>query len=236
MKNRQTNLKVLEQSIVPIYEGKSIQGDCETEQLVNARELYEFIESKQEFSNWIKARIVDVDAIENVDYATFDFFVKREDSNLGTKRTEYMLKIDIAKEMAMLERNPKGKMVRRYFIEAEKRFREEKLSRARSKAERRVFTDVLKEVLPESPNKKWAYKYYTDLVYKIVTGKNAKQLRELYGLSKDSSVREVLSAQELKEVINYERIIESLLEFGQDYEGVKAVLSKPELLNPGKAV
>ncbi|MEN6313263.1 MAG: antA/AntB antirepressor family protein [Clostridiaceae bacterium] len=236
MKNIQANLRVLEQSIVPVYEGKEIQGGCETEQLINARELYEFIESKQEFSNWIKARLNEVDAIENIDYATFDFFVKREDSNLGTKRIDYILKIDIAKEIAMLERNAKGKMVRRYFIEAEKRFREEKLTRARSKAERRIFTDVLKEVLPESPNKKWAYKYFTDLVYKIVTGKNAKQLRELYGLSKDDSVRACLSPQEIKEVMNYERIIESLLEFGQDYEGVKTILSNPNLLNPAKAV
>jgi phage anti-repressor protein len=237
MKNSQTNLKVLEQSIVPIYEGKSVSEACQTEQLVNARELHEFLESGRQFSDWIKDRIQKYEFEENKDYALVS--QNNETKGRGGNRkdvVEYILKLDTAKEIAMVENNPKGRMVRRYFIEAEKRFREEKLSRARSKAERRVFTDVLKEVLPESPNKKWAYKYYTDLVYKIVTGKNAKQLRELYGLSKDSSVREALSAQELKEIINYERIIESLLEFGQDYEGVKAVLSKPELLNPGKAV
>jgi phage anti-repressor protein len=227
---RETDLKVLECSIVPVYEGKSVTGGCETEQLVNARELWEFLESKQEFANWIKNRLEDVDAIESIDYCLFDNFIKN--SGAGRPKIEYLLKIDIAKEMAMLEKNAKGKMVRRYFIEAEKRFREEKLTRARSKAERRLFTDVLKEMLPESPNKKWAYKYYTDLVYKIVTGKNAKQLRELYGLSKDESVRSCLSQVELKEVMNYERIIESLLEFGQNYEGVKEILSKPNLLKP----
>ncbi len=92
----------------------------------------------------------------------------------GSNRIDYIITMDTAKEMAMLERNEMGKMVRRYFIEAEKRYRELKIIRARSKAERRLFTEILKEVLPESPNKKWAYKQFTDLVYKHVTGYNAK--------------------------------------------------------------
>jgi predicted patatin/cPLA2 family phospholipase len=129
----------------------------------------------------------------------------------------------------MVENNDKGRMVRRYFIEAEKRYNDLKLIHARSKAERRLFTDVLKETLPESPNKKWAYKYYTDLVYKIVTGKNAKQLRELYGLSQDDNVRSKLSPQELREVMNFERIIESLLELGHNYDNIKDIVSAPAL-------
>ena len=38
------------------------------EQAVNARELYGFLASKQNFSNWIKSRINKYDFIENVDY------------------------------------------------------------------------------------------------------------------------------------------------------------------------
>jgi phage anti-repressor protein len=231
MKKPENEMKLLEQSIVPIYEGKSITETCQTEQLVNARELHEFLEVRKDFTTWVKDRIDKYGFSENQDYILT--FTKTGERGNVTKH-DYILRLDVAKEIAMVENNDKGKMVRRYFIEAEKRFREEKLTRARSKAERRLFTDVLKEVLPESPNKKWAYKYFTDLVYKIVTGKNAKQLRELHGLSKDDSVRACLSQQEIKEVMNYERIIESLLEFGQDYEGVKTVLSNPSLLNPAK--
>jgi phage anti-repressor protein len=228
MKN-ESELKVLECSIVPVYEGKSVTGGCETEQLINARELHEFLEVGKDFTSWIKDRIEKYGFVENQDYI-LTFTKTGERGNVT--RHDYILRLDVAKEIAMVENNSKGRLVRRYFIEAEKRFREEKLTRARSKAERRLFTDVLKEMLPESPNKKWAYKYYTDLVYKIVTGKNAKQLRELYGLSRDESVRSCLSQVELKEVMNYERIIESLLEFGQNYEGVKEILSKPNLLKP----
>ncbi len=153
----------------------------------------------------------------------------------GSNRIDYIITMDTAKEMAMLERNEMGKMVRRYFIEAEKRYRELKIIRARSKAERRLFTDILKEVLPESPNKKWAYKQFTDLVYKHVTGYNAKQLRELNDKPKDFNVRELLTPQQLREVIRYESIIQGLLQLGQDYQGVKAILDNPVAFLPEKS-
>lgn len=41
----------------------------------------------------------------------------------GTPKKEHIIKLDVAKEMAMLERNEKGKQVRRYFIELEKKYK-----------------------------------------------------------------------------------------------------------------
>jgi len=41
---------------------------------------------------------------------------------------EYLLSIDMAKELSMLERNEKGKQARIYFIECEKRLREQSLN------------------------------------------------------------------------------------------------------------
>ncbi len=40
---------------------------------------------------------------------------------------DYIIKLDTAKEMAMLERNEKGKQVRRYFIQVEKKYKENTL-------------------------------------------------------------------------------------------------------------
>lgn len=85
---------------------------------VNARELHQFLESKQEFANWIKNRIEKYDFVENQDYISFDNVIKRETG--ATTRTEYMLSIDMAKELSMVENNEKGKLARRYFIECEK--------------------------------------------------------------------------------------------------------------------
>lgn len=112
------SLKVLQSGLISIYQNE-VQ-----ERLVNARELHEFLESKQEFSNWIKNRIEKYGFIENDDFTTFDNFIKREGSNLGTKRTEYILKLDTAKEIAMVENNEKGRKIRKYFIEVEKRFKQ----------------------------------------------------------------------------------------------------------------
>ena len=226
-------MRVLEKSIVPIYEKNCIDGSNFHEQVVNARELWRELGSKQDFSTWVKKRLQEVDAEENRDFVLLH--IKMEQVSGAKHLIDYIVTMDTAKEMAMLERNDRGKMVRRYFIEAEKRYRELKIIRARSKAERRLFTDILKEILPESPNKKWRYKQFTDLVYKHVTGYNAKQLREIYGKSKDFNVRELLTPQQLKEVVKYESIIQGLLQFGQDYDGVKAILNDPAAFLPEKS-
>lgn len=86
---------------------------------VNARDLHRVLESKRQFADWIKARIDEVDAIENIDYIVFS--QKNENGN-NKSLIEYILSTDIAKEIAMLERNEIGKKVRRYFIEVEKAY------------------------------------------------------------------------------------------------------------------
>ena len=85
---------------------------------VSARELHTFLESKQEFANWIKNRIEKYGFIENQDFEVFDNFIKNP--NGGRPLTEYALSIDCAKEISMVEGNEKGKQARRYFIECEK--------------------------------------------------------------------------------------------------------------------
>lgn len=85
---------------------------------VNARDLHKALESKQDFSTWIKRRLDETDAVENVDYMVFH--KKMENPDGGRPQIEYILTIDIGKEIAMLERNEIGKKVRRYFIEVQK--------------------------------------------------------------------------------------------------------------------
>ena len=50
-------MKVVEKSIVPIYEKNCIDGTNFHEQVIDARELWKALGSKQEFSTWIKNRI-----------------------------------------------------------------------------------------------------------------------------------------------------------------------------------
>ena len=85
---------------------------------VNARELHAFLESKRDFSTWIKDRITEYEFIENKDFVCT--------TNSGSKgrgghnRIEYFISLDMAKELSMVERNDKGKQARLYFIECER--------------------------------------------------------------------------------------------------------------------
>ena len=66
---------------------------------VNARELHRFLENKDDFSHWMKDRIDQFGFVENQDFSTF-----RENSQKGRPRKEYLVSIDMAKELAELEK------------------------------------------------------------------------------------------------------------------------------------
>ena len=84
---------------------------------VSARELHAFLESKQDFSDWIKNRINKYGFIENQDFEVFHNFM--ENPSGGRPLTEYALSINCAKEISMVEGNAKGKQARQYFITCE---------------------------------------------------------------------------------------------------------------------
>lgn len=92
------------------------QIDGKAIQTVNARELWEFLESGQDFSDWIKARIEQYSFDEGR-----DFTVTLGKSTGGRPAKDYHISLNMAKELGMAERTNKGKMVRLYFIECEKK-------------------------------------------------------------------------------------------------------------------
>ncbi len=84
-------------------------------QLCNARELHHFLEVGKDYSNWIKDRISDYGFVQDEDY-----IIVTQRTN-GRPRKEYHITLDMGKELAMVERNEKGRQVRKYFIECERR-------------------------------------------------------------------------------------------------------------------
>ena len=97
-------------------EAREISGA--TVQTCNARDLWEFVESKQEFAHWIKGRIEKYGFVEGEDFTVEKFI------NGRATMIDYCLTIETGKEVAMVENNDKGRKVRRYFIECEKRAKE----------------------------------------------------------------------------------------------------------------
>ncbi|EJY7049944.1 antA/AntB antirepressor family protein [Campylobacter coli] len=99
---------------IQIYNDKTIGAEINS---ANAREIFQFLNSEQEYANWIKNRISHYNFIENQDYIIELVYTK------GRPRKEYYITLDMAKELCMVENNEKGRQARRYFIECEKRLK-----------------------------------------------------------------------------------------------------------------
>lgn len=89
---------------------------------VDARKLHTFLEIGKDFTTWIKDRIQQYGFQEKQDFEVFTDF--GENPQGGRPSKEYHLSLDMAKELAMVERNEKGKQARQYFIECERRLLE----------------------------------------------------------------------------------------------------------------
>ena len=93
-------------------------------QTVNARELHAFLEVGRDFSNWIKARLETLGSIENEDYLVIQEVFTKIGEKGGRPKIEYYLTLDVAKHLAMMEKNEKGLQIRQYFIECEKQLKQ----------------------------------------------------------------------------------------------------------------
>lgn len=69
-----------------------------------------------------------------------------------------------------------------------------------------------------------AYSTYTDVVYKVVFGKSAKQLREEYGITKKDNLRDCFSAEELSKVQSVEMIVGGLMNCVWGYDEIKGFI------------
>ena len=96
------------------------------------------------------------------------------------------------------------------------------IERAKGILTRHILTDTIKNVIPDSPHKRFIYPNYTKLIYKTLFNMNMNQLREKYGVKSNESVRDYLTADELAEVETLERLISSLINYGWGYEQIKS--------------
>ena len=95
-------------------------------QMVDARVLHAFLEVKRDFSNWIKGRIEEFGFERGVDFIGFDSPNPANQNTRGGDRRsiDYFLTIDMARELAMVERTAKGRQARRYFLDCERQLRQ----------------------------------------------------------------------------------------------------------------
>ena len=105
--------------------------DNNNHKVVDARLLHAFLQIRRDFTSWIKDRISKYGFIENQDFVLikYDYLGNLLNDRLPhfgesdtqvVAKTDYLLLMDMAKELCMVENNDKGKKARRYFIEKEK--------------------------------------------------------------------------------------------------------------------
>lgn len=88
---------------------------------------------------------------------------------------------------------------------------------------RESLTDGIK-TLPETPHKSMWYKHYTDLIYRNITGKTAKQLRENRGAPPKATASDYMTSAEIEAVTRMENRVAVMLEMGMDYQQIKTML------------
>jgi len=114
------------------------------QQAVNARYLYEWLQVKKDFSDWMKAQIIRCDLSENEDYQVLHP-QKGEQKRGGSNRIDYALTLNAAKEISMMSQTARGKQARRYFIECE-RIANEKTTTILPKNYKQALTQLLAQV------------------------------------------------------------------------------------------
>lgn len=90
--------------------------------VVDARELWAYLEVGKDFSTWLAARVADYNFEENQDFALSPKF--GEKGQRGRPSTEYDISTGMAKEVCMLAPQEKGSAARKYFAAVEERARE----------------------------------------------------------------------------------------------------------------
>ncbi|MFQ6793810.1 MAG: phage antirepressor KilAC domain-containing protein [Thomasclavelia sp.] len=142
---------------------------------LSARELHEFLEIKTEFAKWMH-RMCEYGFNENTDYRVI---VKNDENPLGGRpSTDYEISLDMAKEIAMIQRNEKGKEARQYFIEVEKQWNSPERIIARGLIEsQKMIENLNKQVIEMKPKALFADAVSTS-EESILIGQLAKLIRQ----------------------------------------------------------
>ncbi|HFI0423138.1 TPA: phage antirepressor KilAC domain-containing protein, partial [Streptococcus suis] len=107
------------------------------EPVVSGRQLHEALEVKTPYSMWFD-RMVEYGFTENQDFLLNNFV--KQTGRGGHNKVDHVIKLDMAKEIAMIQRSDRGKQVRQYFIQIEKDFNspEKIMARALLLADKKV--------------------------------------------------------------------------------------------------
>lgn len=199
------------QALLPI-----LQSD-ENNSKVNARDLHKQLKSGRQFTDWIENRIEVYQLIKDVDYYTVSHFYETvKNSGLQPKETlDYILTLDCAKQLSMVERTDIGALVRRYFIIIEKAFKNRtnwnknrKNTLINCKELRGALITKREELLngvPEWITNGNLYSIEFSLLNTVILGMSATQYRKEHNISSNEQIRNYFSEDQLDDIERLER-------------------------------
>lgn len=187
--------------------------------VVSSKLLHKKLEVKSYHADWIRRRIDGYGFIEGKDY-----FISKMSKSIGRPSLNYLLTLDMAKELSMLENNDIGKAARSYFIKAEKELRKSDTIRLAGIETRKTLTDAVQDSGENERMHGHGYSSYTKLIYSV-TG-----LTEIYKEWKldhpEGKVlfRDYIQLEQLKRIEQAEALIKPLLELDKQYSEIKDTL------------
>ena len=165
--------------------------------IVSGRELHQFLEVKERYTQWYK-RMIEYGFTENVDFTTVS--EKTEIANGGyQEKINHAVTLNMAKQIAMIQRTDKGRQAREYFIAIENAWNDPELVLARSLqfANKKLlaFEEKIKNLENKIEEDKIKVSYYDNIL-------QSKDLVTITSIAKDYG----LSGKKLNQILKDNKI------------------------------
>ncbi|HBE6455343.1 TPA: antA/AntB antirepressor family protein [Escherichia coli] len=225
-------------AIVPVIAGRI--GGREAN-IVSAKALHKALGVGHDFTNWIKGRIDQYGFIAGTDFIRVENLSTPKRASAKTRQQiehDYLLSLDMAKEVAMVERNEQGRAVRRYFIQCEEALQRsvpEIAAQYRRQLKARISAANLFKPMCDALNMARAelgkttqqrhYSNESNMIARIVLGgMTAKQWAQANGITGEP--RDSMNAAQLEHLAYLESTNITLIDMGMEYEQRKGELTR----------
>ena len=172
---------------------------------INARDVHRLLKVGRDYSTWIRARIKQAGFIENQDFVIVENLSSPELASANNeqlspmarpqKLIDYIVSLDMAKHLCLMEKNEIGRAVRQHFIDAEAQLKQVaptvyKNTLAKTQARlaaidhNREMTDAIKAMLQRTGTtpKTYHYSQEQEMLDSLVLGMNVRQWRKQRGI------------------------------------------------------
>ena len=176
--------------------------------VIDARPLWmQLGEPQGDYSNWINRKIIKKGFVKNID---FELNHKTVEQVSGAKHSkEYVLTVDTAKNVCMMENTDAGRLIRRYFIIIEKAFRN-RIEWNFDRDDTITLHTKLKQALIIHRQKLVSHKNFPKfannnqfiaescMLNEVIIGMSSKEYKQLNGLGKNDAIRNHFTEEQLE--------------------------------------